>query len=236
MSIYKLYIKEHRVTGLKYLGITIRDDHESYLGSGTRWLRHLRKYGTDIKTTVIGVYNSKEELREAGIYYSNLWNVVASNKWANLKIEEGDGGFYHINSLPKHQRPNLIKIQKMIEYGTSKFGGTQYWTEETFAKCRSQCRINSRAGGMATKGISKNQGSRNSNFGNHWYVLRSANSLLDRKRFHPTMVPDGYITTLEWRESKRKRPRRYWANNGTEETLFLTPEFPNGWKLGRLRH
>jgi hypothetical protein len=36
---------------------------------------------------------TKSAIREWGIYYSNLWSVVRSNKWANLKEESGNGGF-----------------------------------------------------------------------------------------------------------------------------------------------
>jgi len=35
---------------------------------------------------------SKEEIVKLGRYYSNLFNVVDSENWANLKEEEGDGG------------------------------------------------------------------------------------------------------------------------------------------------
>lgn len=34
----------------------------------------------------------KPELKLWGIYYSELWNVVENEKWANLKPETGDGG------------------------------------------------------------------------------------------------------------------------------------------------
>ena len=89
---YYLMVKTHNKTGLKYLCQTKRKDPMKYTGSGIKWKAHLKKFGVDITTEILGVFESKKELSEAGIYYSNLWDVVANNEWANLKLEEGDGG------------------------------------------------------------------------------------------------------------------------------------------------
>jgi hypothetical protein len=91
MTIY-LYVKTHNKTGLKYLGQTSAKDPHKYSGSGTYWRQHLKKHGHDYTTTILKECQTKEELSKAGIYYSNLWNVVESDEWANLKIEQGDGG------------------------------------------------------------------------------------------------------------------------------------------------
>ena len=86
-----LYVKTHRITGLKYLGQTIRDPY-SYKGSGIHWTRHIKKYGNEVDTTVIAECKDKVELKNLGIYYSKLWNVVSSPNWANCMPEEGSGG------------------------------------------------------------------------------------------------------------------------------------------------
>jgi len=91
MNIYTLYVKTHRITGLKYLGKTEREDPVSYQGSGVYWTSHIKKHGYDCDTQIIKECNSKEELKEAGLYYSKLWNVVESDDWANLKDECGEG-------------------------------------------------------------------------------------------------------------------------------------------------
>lgn len=87
-----LYVKTHNKTGLKYLGKTVSKDPYSYSGSGTVWLRHLDKHGYDYTTEILLETDNDEELKEQGVYYSNLWNVVESTEWANLIIEQGDGG------------------------------------------------------------------------------------------------------------------------------------------------
>lgn len=37
----------------------------------------------------VNMYDTKRELKEAGIHYSTIYNVVESNEWANLRIEDG---------------------------------------------------------------------------------------------------------------------------------------------------
>lgn len=92
MTIYTLYVKTHKITGLKYLGQTSQKDPHKYPGSGKYWISHLNKHGYDYTTEVLHECQSKEELKEQGLYYSNIWNVVESNTWANLKPESGIGG------------------------------------------------------------------------------------------------------------------------------------------------
>lgn len=88
---YYLMVKMALKTNLKYLCKTKQNPY-SYQGSGLRWLNHLKKHNSWIVTCIIGEYNSEEELKQAGIYYSKLYNVVESDDWANLRLEEGDGG------------------------------------------------------------------------------------------------------------------------------------------------
>lgn len=89
---YYLYVKTHNVTGLKYLGYTGSKDPFSYPGSGTRWRRHLNKYGYNYTTTILAECQSKIEIQIIGTYYSKLWNVVLKTQWANIKEETADGG------------------------------------------------------------------------------------------------------------------------------------------------
>ena len=87
-----LYVKTHNVTGFKYLGKTIRKDPHKYPGSGLHWKRHLKVHGYDYTTEILKECTSKEDVCTWGLYYSELWNVVESKEWANLKPENGDGG------------------------------------------------------------------------------------------------------------------------------------------------
>jgi len=94
---YTLYVKVSP-TGLRYLGkYTQRQGRTvyNYLGSGKRWRNHLNLHGfkaKDLQTIILLETSNKEELIEKGLYYSELYNVVESVEWANLKVEGGDGG------------------------------------------------------------------------------------------------------------------------------------------------
>lgn len=88
-----LYVKR-LPTGLFYLGKTEQDPNV-YLGSGNDWLKEIKQNNftiKDIETWILHKTESKEEIVKLGRYYSNLFNVVESENWANLKEEEGDGG------------------------------------------------------------------------------------------------------------------------------------------------
>ena len=109
---YSLYVKQQNQTGLKYLGRTERNP-DTYKGSGTYWKAHLKKHGDDVSTYVIGSYDTLDELKIAGLYYSKVWNVVESNDWANLVEESGDGvpkGTHH--SQEHNQKMRLAMLGK----------------------------------------------------------------------------------------------------------------------------
>lgn len=119
-----LYVKTHNKTGLKYLGKTINKDPHKYPGSGTVWRRHLDKHGYDYTTEILLETDSKEELIEKGIYYSNLWNVVESKEWANLKPESGDGG--DMSDVPSWHEA-MKKKEKLIGEKNPMYGKPSYY-------------------------------------------------------------------------------------------------------------
>jgi hypothetical protein len=86
-----LYIKTHRVTGLKYFGKTVRDPL-TYRGSGLLWRRHIAKHGNDVDTEIIGQFESQEECTEVALKFSLDNNIVESDQWANLRMENGSDG------------------------------------------------------------------------------------------------------------------------------------------------
>lgn len=130
-----LYVKTHNKTGLKYLGKTSSKDPYKYSGSGKYWKRHLEKHGYDYTTDVILETESKEELIRVGIYYSNLWNVVVSKDWANLKVECGDGGWDYINNN-KDKFINVEKKQQNFRKIGKKNKGTVAVIDKTGNKFR----------------------------------------------------------------------------------------------------
>lgn len=79
---------------MQYLGKTVSKNPYTYPGSGVYWTRHLEMHGNDVETEILRECLSEEELKEWGIYYSKLWNVVESKQWANLIEEAGPGGMW----------------------------------------------------------------------------------------------------------------------------------------------
>lgn len=127
MSIF-LYKKTHNKTGLQYLGKT-KNDPFTYTGSGIKWLNHIKKWGNDVTTEVIRICESKEDLKYWGNYYSNLWDVVHSKDWANLKVEDGDGG--DMSSSEKYRKSRkkeeFRKKQSENSKGNTNVRGYKWW-------------------------------------------------------------------------------------------------------------
>ena len=104
--IYQLYLKTHNVTGLKYLGMTTRND-PYYHGGGYYWLRHLKKHGNDISSKIIFRSEDHELFKRACLFYSYLYNIVESEEWANLMLETGEV------SGPKSKKTKLLQSRLM---------------------------------------------------------------------------------------------------------------------------
>ena len=90
MSIYYLYKKTHRKTGLQYLGQTKKNPFK-YEGSGVDWTTHIAEHGYDVDTEILLETADKEKMKELGRHYSNLWNIVKDTTWANRIPETGGG-------------------------------------------------------------------------------------------------------------------------------------------------
>ena len=90
----RLYIKKHSITGLRYFGKTTAKNADLYLGSGTRWKRHLTKHGKErvITEWLSGWYTDSNLIKQDALFISEQFNVVNSKEWANLAPENGLNG------------------------------------------------------------------------------------------------------------------------------------------------
>lgn len=107
--------------GLFYLGKTNKNPF-IYNGSGLIWKRHLKKYyyrASDIETLIIFESDDLNEIKIMGEYFSNLFNIVKDNRWANLRPENGDGG--DTSHCLNYKKPPLIT-------------GDKHWTKTPEAK------------------------------------------------------------------------------------------------------
>lgn len=87
-------IKTHLKTNLKYLCYTTKrgTEFDNYKGSGTIWKKYLKEFGEEIKTETIFESENYEEFKQIAIQKSIEFDIVDSEKWANLRIESGTGG------------------------------------------------------------------------------------------------------------------------------------------------
>lgn len=106
-----LYIKTHRITGLKYFGKTTRDPLK-YRGSGKYWLKHIKKHGNNVSTEILGQYTNANELIKAALCFSISNDVISSNDWANLINENGLDGAPVGNIVKEDTK---IKISKKLK-------------------------------------------------------------------------------------------------------------------------
>lgn len=90
-----LYVKQHRITGLKYFGKTTNSNPYNYTGSGLYWSSHLAKHGYDIETLHVWEFTDPAECEKFALEFSRTNDIVSSPLWANIKEENGkDGGFH----------------------------------------------------------------------------------------------------------------------------------------------
>ena len=139
MSIY-LYIKQHSITGKLYFGKT-KSDPEKYLGSGLHWKAHIKQHG---KENVVNLwYHLFEDLEECtsfALEFSSKMNIVKSDQWLNLKLENGlDGGcgFHSIETKNKMSKSRIGKkasIETKNKMSKSKLGNIN--SKETKLKKR----------------------------------------------------------------------------------------------------
>jgi len=133
-----LLVMEHNITGLKYFcKTTLLYRMKSYKGSGVAWTKHLKEHGTDIKVTVLGIFEDEYACVEAAKKFSIENDIVKSIEWANLVIETGKFGasmqgernpFYG-----KKHKPEVIESMRLKRLGVSVNKGA-YQSPEKRAK------------------------------------------------------------------------------------------------------
>ena len=226
MTIY-LYIKTHTITGLKYLGKTENPDPHKYTGSGVYWRRHLQKHGHYYSTEILCECQTEEELFEKGLYFSNLWNIVESSDWANLKEETGLGGKLSEETKLKISESNKGKSKTYLKGGHWWNNGVeQYFGLNPPDPNYIRGRLNYDNKG-AVKGSMVQKGKIWINNGDIEIMISKQDS-----------IPKGYILGRIIGQKNKglntwAKGRRWW-NNGILTKMATECPGPN-WKLGRLK-
>jgi hypothetical protein len=114
---FYLYIKQHKITGLKYFGMTATKDPYIYRGSGKYWQRHLKVYGKDISTINVWEFDTIELCEQFALDFSQKNNIVESTDWANLRPENGrDGKAPGSPGMKKEKNPNWGKTKELNSF------------------------------------------------------------------------------------------------------------------------
>lgn len=89
-----LYVMEHAITRKKYFGKTIRINSPSYLGSGSYWSNHINKYGREHVNRIwkSEIFYDEQECKEFALAFSEFFDIVESEEWANQILESGTDG------------------------------------------------------------------------------------------------------------------------------------------------
>jgi len=116
MKIY-LYVKQHRITKLKYFGMTNKKDPYVYIGPGTYWRRHLKVHNKDIVTLNVWEFTDPAKCEKFALEFSKKNNIVESAEWANLRVENGrDGKPVGSPGMKKEKNPNWGKTKEQNSF------------------------------------------------------------------------------------------------------------------------
>lgn len=181
----RLYIKRHIDTGLKYFGKYTGKNILKYLGSGVYWSRHIEKYGESIETIwTSDWFYDPIEIQEFALAFSELFDIVESSEWANIKPENGiDGGWSHLTKehreKAKETRKTTVSDPEWIEtkgrQGVAKAASTKndpVWKETTGKEAINKAKVTmSTPEWKSTKGVemSRKMSERQKGENNHWH-------------------------------------------------------------------
>jgi len=213
MSPIYLYIKTHNITGLKYFGKTIAKDPYAYKGSGTHWVAHIRKHGYDVTTTIYGTYYDKLECQIAAMAFSEENNIVESNEWANLRIENLDGGdTSHTDGYKKslHKIGEAARKHKWWNDGV-----TQAFSEMPPSENHVRGRLHFNNSGAKLGGAAQK--------GKIW-----VNNSIEECMVYTDAIPNGFTKGRLKSKLKSLTPRHFnkgtkWWNNGEIELMTNSP-------------
>lgn len=229
-----VYKVTNKLNGKFYIGKRKHKDphHDKYMGSGSRIKAAIKKYGIEnFDKEILAIFDTNDEAAkfEASLVTKDL---VESGNTYNMH-EGGHGGFAHINSAPPDQRANVIAWREKYARGEFKTGGdtSAYFTEDSYARMK----VGSAKGNevLRNRSIEEKQATRDklskatSGCGNSQYGTKVCVNLEtgEKKRFKE--IPAGWITTAEWRDSKKDKTNsaygRHWYNDG-EKNYYLKPD------------
>lgn len=115
----RLYIKQHSFTGKMYFGKTVKAGNSiyTYPGSGGYWTNHIKKHGKkQVKTLWVSEVYTVDmiyDLVDFALFFSEFHNIVDSDTWANMILENGISGG-SVRGIKRTQKCRKKKSELMI--------------------------------------------------------------------------------------------------------------------------
>lgn len=260
---YTVYMITNLINDHKYIGIhRTKDPYDKYVGSGKLIKQAIKKHGREnfIKEVLFVFDNEDDMCNKEAELVNEEW--VKSPTTYNAKTG-GIGGFSHINDGgPEHiaraKRGGTALAKKYIE--SEYYKKIQDKTSDEYKKMYERLVSQSKnVIGSAVqakkldvvknpekykqiyKKLSDNMKKNNHMKGKRWYVPVDSNDInRDRRPFHAKEVPDGWISTETYKDSRKKRNSTYgkmWIHNkstNTNKYINKGDNIPDGWVKGRI--
>jgi hypothetical protein len=214
--IYFLYIKTHKITGLKYLGHT-KQNPFFYKGSGKLWKKHIAEFGYVVTTEILLKTECMHCLRETGLFFSRIFDIVKSKDWANLIPEQGDD-LLSINQTGKNLYGHNGKAQKSLE--------ALEQGRKTIACLRAD---NPEWVSEHRKAISEGLKERFKTVTHHWSGKKHSEDTIAKQKAT-------YVKTNHQKGEKNSQYGTIWISSLTEQRSKKhkkTDPIPEGWIRGR---
>lgn len=222
MIIY-LYVKQHAITKLKYFGVTKKKDPFKYKGSGIYWSNHISKHGKDqVQTLEVWGFDDPALCREFALKFSADNDIVASDKWANLVIE--DTIIRYTGGSAKHSASAKGMWDRQEYREAQRLAHVTAWQNDEYRKDQAEKRRrNWQDPDYIDKTLAANRASRK----NKDYL---ANQKLKAKQQWSDPV-------FREKEMLRRQtaPKKIWINNGVvSRTIPNNEPLPGGFRQGRI--
>jgi group I intron endonuclease len=198
MVLHYVYITTNLITGQQYIGKHSTDNESSnYLGSGTRLLKAIRKYGKEnFSKEVVSTHYTEDEAYLAEDALIDKLNAIESEKFYNI-VKGGRGGGFDRKLGPRDES----KIRKGWNHSdeakqkiSEAHKGKENWhkgklkSDETRAKMAVAQKGRIVSDATREKISAASSGTRNSNYGTMWITNEDENMKINNK----DAIPDGW--------------------------------------------
>jgi len=231
MKYYIIYQITNNVDGKIYVGAHETSDlDDQYMGSGTRIIRAIKKYGiSNFKKDILFLCENAEQMYKKESEIVNSEFLTRTDVY-NIK-EGGLGGWSHINNCSSFieakrkggMNSNFFDPQWQQSIGYHP-GSKEHMTKMTELAATDAAIAKKK---QTFKLRDHQKGENNNQYGTVWCVLEKASEINARQKYRKGQIPEGWITVAEWRDRrKNKRNNAYgrkWYNDGTKN-YFLHEE------------